>query len=328
MSTASALTERCRYVFRDGSRCPGAIEGERTFCFWHDPAANKESLDLKDRLERWARRNRSLEGIILRYAELEGIELGGPEEVDLSNADFFHANLKKAQLTNVNLSDSNLVKVDLTQARMSQVDIRGANLVGLQLRGARVEKVDWGQVILSEEQGEIAASENKRGRALQAYREALSIYQHLGRVYKRNRDREMVSRFFLREMAIERKLMPRWSLGRMGSKAIDLICGYGEKPFRVIGLALLLIVLCSFCYSFYGVLGVDLDLGFKAEASLFENAYDYIACLVYSGTIFVSLGYAGLPYMGVARGIASIEAFVGGLNMAFFLIIAVRKLLR
>ena len=91
MSTASALTERCRYVFRDGSRCPGAIEGERTFCFWHDPAANKESLDLKDRLERWARRNRSLEGIILRYAELEGIELGGPEEVDLSNADFFHA---------------------------------------------------------------------------------------------------------------------------------------------------------------------------------------------------------------------------------------------
>ena len=79
-----------------------------TFCFWHDSAANKESLDLKDRLGALGTQEPVFGGDYTSLRQLEGIELGGPEEVDLSKVDFFHANLKKAQLTNVNLSDSNI----------------------------------------------------------------------------------------------------------------------------------------------------------------------------------------------------------------------------
>ena len=64
------------------------------------------------------------------------------------------------------------------------------------------------------------------------------------------------------------------------------------------------------------------------EVALVENAYDFVDCLIYSATIFVSLGYTELAYAGVSRSIASIEAFVGGLTMAFFLVLMVRKFFR
>lgn len=44
--------------------------------------------------------------------------------------------------------------------------------------------------------------------------------------------------------------MPRWSLKRGISKVVDLFCGYGEEPFRLVMFSLLLIflaVLWSIC---------------------------------------------------------------------------------
>ena len=85
MGTAKPREGQCTYAYREGKRCTSEIEGRGQFCFWHDPAANKESPDIKDRLQEWARSHRYL----------EGIKLGGSKGVDLSNADLFHANLKK-----------------------------------------------------------------------------------------------------------------------------------------------------------------------------------------------------------------------------------------
>lgn len=49
---------------------------------------------------------------------------------------------------------------------------------------------------------------------------------------------------------------------------------------------------------------------------------------VYSATTFVSLYTSEMAYMGGARMVANIEAFVGDLVMAFFLVLTVRKLFR
>ncbi len=49
---------------------------------------------------------------------------------------------------------------------------------------------------------------------------------------------------------------------------------------------------------------------------------------VYSVTTFVSLYTSEMAYIGGARMVANIEAFVGGLVMAFFLVLTVRKLFR
>ena len=75
MSTASTLTERCRYVFRDGSRCPGAIEGEGHSASGMTLQPIRRVWISRIALERWARRNRSLEGIILRYASWQASSL-------------------------------------------------------------------------------------------------------------------------------------------------------------------------------------------------------------------------------------------------------------
>ena len=81
--------------------------------------------------------------------------------MDLSNADLFHANLKKARPTNVNLKDANLVKTDLSRARLSQVNIQDANLMGVQLRGAKMDRVDWGKAVLNEKLGVAAERKGK-----------------------------------------------------------------------------------------------------------------------------------------------------------------------
>jgi uncharacterized protein YjbI with pentapeptide repeats len=119
---------------------------------------------------------------LLRYAQLEGIKLGGSKRLDLSHADLFRANLKKARLTNVDLSNANLLRVDLSQSRMNRVKITGATLIGLQLRGPRLDKIDWGKAILHEQHGSTAEDKGDNNNASQSYREALAVYQHLGRV--------------------------------------------------------------------------------------------------------------------------------------------------
>ena len=250
MGTAKPREGQCTYAYRDGKRCTSEIEARGQFCFWHDPAANKESPDIKDRLQEWARSHRYLEGIKLRYAQLEGIKLGGSKGVDLSNADLFHANLKKARLTNVNLKDANLVKTDLSRARLSQVNIQDANLMGVQLRGAKMDRVDWGKAVLNEKLGAAAERKGKEHQAFQCYREALLVYQHLGRVYARNRDGKMASRLFMREMEMQRKLMPRGSVAWLWSMLVDLVCGYGEKPLRVFGLAFVIVLISGGFYSY------------------------------------------------------------------------------
>ena len=213
--------------------------------------------------------------------------------------DLFRANLKKARLTNISLRDANLVKVDLTRSRLSQVNIQDANLMGVQLRGAKLDKVDWGKVVLNERLGDDAEQNGKEDQAFQFYREALSVYQHLGRVYERNRDRRMASRLFLREMEMQRKLMPKGSVERRWSTLVDLVCGYGEKPFRIIPFAIVLIAFCAGLYSLFGAFGTDIDLGFMGGVALVENAYDFVDCLIYSAMIFISLGYTELAYAGI-----------------------------
>ena len=262
---------------------------------------------------------------------MEGIKLGGSKGVDLSNADLFHANLKKARLTNVNLKDANLVKTDLSRARFSQVNIQDANLMGVQLRGATMDRVDWGKAVLNEKLGAAAERKGKEQQAFQFYREALLVYQHLGRVYARNRDGKMASRLFMREIEMQRKLMPRGSVVWLWSMLVDLVCGYGEKPLRVFGLALVIVLISGGFYSYYGVRGssgpggIDVLLGFSSEVGLVENAVDFLHCAIFSAKVFFSLGYSDQVYEGAARTIASIEAFLGGLVMAFFLVLAVRK---
>lgn len=326
--------EHCNYVFRDGSRCPGPIENESQQCFWHDSAANKEGPEIKGRLQEWARKQRTLEGIVLRYAQLEGIHLGGPKGLDLSHADLFNANLKKAHLRHVDLGGANLVKTDLSRAQLRDVNCAGANLIGLHLHGASLHQVNWGRAILQEQNGDLATREGDEDKAMQSYREAHPVYRYLHRFYLRSRNRRMTSWFFIREMEIQRKLTPRRSLQRAWLQLVRLLCGYGERPLRVAAFSLLLIVFFAVLYFSTGVLigdvyrgyiSGDAYLGYIAELPLLENAGRFVDCLFYSARTFTSLSLYEYPAAGIARTAALAEAFSAIPLMALFLLLLVRK---
>jgi hypothetical protein len=318
--------EHCNYIFRDGTRCPGPIEGDSQLCFWHDPTANKEGPDIKERLQQWARKQRSLEGIVLRYAQLEGIHLGGSKGLDLSGADLFNANLKKAHLRHVDLSGANLVKTDLSRAQLRNVNCSSADLIGLHLHGAQLRDVDWGRAILQEQNGDRAAREGDEDKAVQSYREAQPVYKYLHRVYARNRSQRMASWFYVREMEIQRKMMPRRSLQRAWMLLLWLLCGYGERPLRVASFSLFFIASFAVFYFFTGVLIADVYWGYIAELTPFENANRFVDCLFYSARTFVSLSLSDLPAAGIARVAAFVEAFAAIPLMALFLLLSARKI--
>ena len=83
MSQSEAETQSadasCAYVRVDGTRSPGQIEGDGNLCFWHDPDASKEEDGMRSRLEDWAATGESMEGFILRFAQLQGVKLTSHE---------------------------------------------------------------------------------------------------------------------------------------------------------------------------------------------------------------------------------------------------------
>jgi len=105
-----------------------------------------------------------------------------------------------------------------------------------------------------------------------------------------------------------------WFLGSLNR----LIWGYGELPFRTLGLACVIIALSAFCYH---VSGAILTGGFVQKIDLFESFYMSI-------TTYTTLGYGDYLPMGWTRGIVAVEALSGIILTPLFLIALTRRYLR
>jgi len=114
--------------------------------------------------------------------------------------------------------------------------------------------------------------------------------------------RERISTFFI------------WILGSLNR----LIWGYGEMPFRTLGIALVVIVFSAFCYY---VSGTVLTGGFVQKIDLFESFY--LSIMTYT-----TVGYGDYLPMGWIRSVAAIEALTGILCTPLFLIALTRRYLR
>lgn len=327
MSAQTART--CAYVRQDGTRCPGLVEGEGTLCFWHDPAISKDQEGVKERLQEWAARGESMEGFVLRYANLEGIRLSSVPNVDLRRSILFRARLQGASLWNVDLREADLMKADLSGANLNEAKLQKANLLGTVLEGTKLERVEWGEIILQEGQARAAEQEGDHRRARENYIEAEEVYRSLRRACEGAGRFVEAGEFFRREMIMRRKLMSKWSVGRFWSKLVDLFCGYGEDPQRVIGFSLLLILGCAAIYFGAGVKGPEGRIGFSAAASLGDNLRCLFNCIYYSIITFTTTGYGDVhPLGGITRTIASIEAFSGAFMTALFVAVFGKKMTR
>ena len=294
---------------------------------WRDPA-REPITNIASALELRATTKRPMEGFALAREDLSGINLvnhTSKQGYKLTNSDLYRANLQNAHLFKLDLSGSSLMKANLENANLHYVNLNGCNLLGVNLKGAKIEHANWGEKVNQEVQAQKASS---RENQIDLYQQAEEIYRNLRQNAERQGLFESAGHFFQKEMVMRRRQLPRLSFKRNLSKLVDLFCGYGERPLRVIIFSILIIVLFATLYFFSGLSFSGDSLAFNASLSFWENTKIFFSALYFSVVTFTTLGYGDLAPIGIARGLAALEAFIGSFTLALFVVVFVKKMTR
>jgi hypothetical protein len=212
------------------------------------------------------------------------------------------ANLQKASLFDANLQGAELREANLQEARLAGADLRRARLAHANLRDAILEGANWGDYVLRDE-------------IIGDLRWAASAYRALKQRHTEAGMYDVAGEFFYREMEARRKLagQERRLPYALTTNALRFLYGYGERPERVIGWVVAVILGLAFVYSLPGVL-----------AGGFWDA------LYYSAVSFTALGYgwAAAPQGWAGKFLGVGESLLGVFMMALFLVTFTRKMTR
>jgi hypothetical protein len=275
----------------------------------------------------------NLTGIIFRKAQLRTANFKGS---DLSNAHLERAFLLNTILENTllvsaNLENAFIVYASLEGADLMSANLKGANLEGAYLKGAKLvaanlkgtelrsaelihahlhrtsfsfdtefEQVKWGP-------------DYKIGEELdRIFESAANAYRNLKMWYTEHGIYDVAGKFFYREMEAKRKAQS-WEKKphlKLWNWVMRLLCGYGEKPERVVISALVIIFGLAIAYRFGGL-------------SLPYSIY-------YSFVSFTALGYGSWVPQPTdwVKGLGVAEAVIGVFMMALFLVTFTRKMTR
>ncbi|MDM8557380.1 ion channel [Candidatus Parabeggiatoa sp. HSG14] len=322
--------KQCRYIDPNAHRCTGDVES-RGLCYWHNPDIAKTGDDVKQRLEAYAKSGRSMAGFSLKYANLEGIRLIVPGKnagLNLTYADLYHANLRNAHLFHIDLYGSSLMKADLYCANLNCANLEKANLLGTNFKNAKIEHISWGEYIVQEEKAHATLKQKNLNEALNCFEQAEEIYRGLRKTYEARGLFEHAGIFFYREMIMRRFQIPKFSFKRLLSKMVDIFCGYGEKPLRVVIFSWMLILISAILYFSFGINGKDTIIVFDSQLNIQQNIHNFINCLYFSVVTFTTLGYGDLSPLGLTKFIAACEAFTGAFTIALFVVVFVKKMTR
>ncbi len=310
-----------------GRRCNEETHQDKDICFWHDRDAEKSGEDIKDRLEQKARGLESCEGYELRFANLEDAYL---MELDLSHANLEKANLKDGHTHAINLSGANLLKANLRDANLKESNLEDADLLGASLEGADLDRAVWGLGCIIRNH-RLAMQLDGQGDdigALAQYLEAEQTYRNIRQQYEASGSTDVAGQFFYNEMVCKRKQMPRFSVGRLWSRLVDIICGYGEDPMRVISFSVAVVMISALIFCFTGIAHGDNTYAFHLTNGFSEDIHILGTSIYYSIVTFTTLGYGDMVAIGWGKGIAALEAFAGVFLNSMFLLTFAKKMVR
>jgi hypothetical protein len=325
-----AKAPQCCYHEDEGFSCTEPA-GSSGLCYWHDPRIVKDHPDDRQKLEAFARGGGMLRGISLKRADLAGVDLvkhHSKTGFDMSHAELYRANLTGAHMFNLNLEHASLMKADLRDANLHCTSLANTNLLGIKWNGARIENINLGKRLKQERLALEAERVGEMEIAMDYFEQAEEIYRDLRKAAEREGLFAMSGDFIRKELTMRRHQMPKYSFGRGVSKMIDLFCGYGEAPTRVIGFSMCLILVCAICYFFTGLKFDDAVYQFSPKNNFIENFYLFFNCVYYSVVTFTTLGYGDYVPVGFSRAIAAIEAFTGSFTIALFVVVFVKKMTR
>mgnify|MGYP001157305053 FL=1 len=319
--------QKCEYVGPSGQHCTEEAQDGKSICIWHDREADKSEIDIKEHLEHKARAMESCEGYELYRANLEDAFI---IELDLSYANLERANLRDASAFSVNLTGANLLKADLRDSNLREAKLKDADLLGANLDGADLDRADWGDNAILRSH-KIAMDLTAQGDAIGAqmkYQEAEDTYLIIRQRYESSGMTDTAGQFFYNGMVCKRMQMPKWSVNRFWSKLVDIICGYGEDPLRVIGCSLAVVIGCALIFCLTGMSHGGNVYAFNFEITIAEDLRTFGFALYYSIVTFTTLGYGDMVALGWGKGLAAMEAFIGVFLNSIFLLTFAKKMIR
>ena len=325
----------CQYQDPDSTKqqaycCQGEANSSG-YCYWHDKTVDKSGADVKQRLVEYAQSGGMLRGIILTKAQLQGINLVNHHKkvgYDFSYADFYHANIKSGHMFNINMNHASVMKADLRDANLNCANLEDTNMLGVKWTGSKFENVRIGKKLKQERLAKHEREQGNQQASVDYLEQAEEIYRDLRKHAEHEGIFTLSGYFIQKELTMRRLQLPRYSLKRTISKMVDLFCGYGEAPLRIIGLSMAIIFICAVIYAFTGLSFQDNVQAVNTSQSLEQNISLFASSLYYSVVTFTTLGYGDFTPVGISRAIAAIEAFTGSFTIALFVVVFVKKMTR
>ena len=228
--------ETCHYVNHLGARCHAPIHSSK-LCYWHDHATDKSISDTAVKLEEYARGGGMMHGICLKYANLENLNLvriGCRQGFDLTGADLYRANLQNAHLFNTVLIRASLMKANLAHANLHCAHLEECNLLGVKLHETKIEHIKTGSTIIQENSAKELEAQGEHKQARDHYEQAEEVYRNLRKASESQGLFTLSGPYLRKELTMRRFQEPLYSVKRFYSKIVDLFCGYGEDPLRVV----------------------------------------------------------------------------------------------
>jgi hypothetical protein len=250
--------------------------------------------------------------------KLVGAHIRGAQlyQTEFRNANLISSHWEDMNLDSVDLRNAYLFRADFTNCYFYSTKLEGTHIRGANIWGSDLATAYWGNYVIGEENDKDFDS-------------AETIYRRLKQWYTNAGVYDIAGEFFFMEMTAQRKRIKWWPhptqrkrlnwwlhpRHRLWSKFVSLICGYGERPLRVI---------------LWAVLWV---FGLALVCFLIGSTWQWGALLhflYFSAVSFTALGYGS--WLEITndwiRGIGAFESFVGVFTIALFLITFTRKMRR
>ena len=240
---------------------------------------------------------------------------------DLSSCDFTHCDMRDTDLTKSKMSGARLWNSDLSGANMTEADISSADFWNAKLfdikmwhaslNGVRsISKFSFSKGTGPMEECRI--NESGESSAEESYRNIKQLFASTGRY----NDASWAS---FKEKTMERRMLKKnGSLEYIPNLIMNILCGYGEKPYRIILSAIFCILGFAFLYRIFGAIEYTPSPGMQ------PGWIDYI---YYSTITYTTVGYGDFipkPYPAL-RMLAAIEAFLGVFLAGLFVFTLARK---
>jgi len=254
-------------------------------------------------------------------------EKGGSfDDCIIKEGSFENASIQNVSFHRVNLDNVKFAGAQMEQAYLSDAwwDVPEKRTTWRKL--ADVISVSDPRFVIREELEAEQVPPGEREKKKQALLKAESTYRRLKHTHTNEGDYTKSGEFYIHEMRMKRKryslekkteIRAWWNL--FWNLFYNLTCGYGERPKRVVLIALAVII--AFTLLYYAGSGIGKDGDEDYEPSLKESFY-------FSVVTFTTLGYGDFSPKPDFQLLATLEAFTGAFTIALFVLVFGRQVMR